>query len=343
MKRPFRRPLGAAFLPLVVCAPIAVAQAGPAPAAREWGIVVHGGAGAIARGSLSPGQEAAYRARLEEALRAGHDVLARGGGSVDAVAAAIRILEDSPLFNAGKGAVVTNAGKYELDAAIMEGATRRAGAVAGLTHVRNPIDLARLVMERSPHVMLVGAGAEAFGSQQGVEMVPEEYFIAAGDVGSLPGERGFPPSGLRADVGIEANTMGTVGAVALDRSGNLAAGTSTGGLANKLPGRVGDSPIIGAGTFADNRCGAISATGHGEYFIRAVVAYDICAIALYQGIPLRDAADAVVMDKLVAFGGAGGVIAMAPDGTVAMPFNTTGMFRGLMMSDGRPLVELYRD
>lgn len=337
--------LALALLALGACARV---DAQPAP---QWGIVIHGGAGTIERGSMSPEREAEYRAKLEEALRAGHAVLARGGASVDAVQAAINVMEDSPLFNAGRGAVFTSEGKNELDASIMEGSTRMAGAVAGVTHVKNPIDLARAVMERSPHVMLVGAGAEAFAEEQGIELVDESYFYTEARWRSLQAakEAERRPAGddSAAVAGgpwdERARRMGTVGAVALDQQGNIAAGTSTGGMTNKKWGRVGDAPIIGAGTYADNRCGGISATGHGEYFIRSVVAYDICAIALYSGIPLRDAADQVVMEKLVEFGGEGGIIALDPQGNVSMPFNSAGMYRGHMMQDGTPFVAIYRD
>jgi beta-aspartyl-peptidase (threonine type) len=260
-------------------------------------------------------------------------------------------MEDSPLFNAGKGAVFTADGKNELDAYIMYGRDRRAGAVAALRHVKNPIDLARLVMEKSPHVLLVGEGAEAFATEQGVQLVPESYFFtesrwrawqAAHDTSAQVAQPGVT-EGSVVDRDVSDRKYGTVGAVALDRAGNLAAGTSTGGTSNKRWGRVGDSPIIGAGTYADDRCGAVSATGQGEFFIRAVVAYDICAIALYTGIPLRDAADQVIMEKLVGMGGSGGVVAMDPRGVPSFPFNTGGMFRGYLGRAGEPFVAIYRD
>lgn len=321
---------------------------------RDWGLVIHGGAGTIDRGSMTPEREADYHATLEQALRAGHRVLAAGGAALDAVEAAINVMEDSPLFNAGRGAVFTNAGRNELDSSIMDGRTRAAGAVAGLTRVKNPIDLARAVMEESPHVMMIGAGAEAFGAVHGIEFVPESYFHTDARWEALQrarqaeGDTALTARHSHAAVGEDlwdesARKMGTVGAVALDRAGNIAAGTSTGGMTNKRWGRVGDVPIIGAGTYADNRCGGVSATGHGEYFIRSVVAYDICAIHLYTGIPMRDAADQVVMEKLVEFGGEGGVIVMDMQGNVSMPFNSSGMYRGFMMSDGRATTEIYRD
>lgn len=342
----------AAFMTFTGCAPdaseagsptdeTAAAQTGPG-----WGIVIHGGAGTINRGDMTPEQEAEYRAKLTEALEAGHAVLAQGGESLDAVVAAINVMEDSPLFNAGKGAVFTAEGKNEMDAAIMDGSTRMAGAVTGVTRVKNPINLARLVMEESPHVFMAGAGAEEFAEQQGVEMVTEDYFYTQRRWDSLQRALAEENGNLSAASGGPWNSdtrkMGTVGAVALDQQGNLAAGTSTGGMTNKKWGRIGDAPVIGAGTYAGPNCG-VSATGHGEYFIRSVVAYDICAISNYEGIPIQDAADGVVMEKLVEFGGEGGVIAMDSLGNVAMPFNSTGMYRGYMGKDGEALVEIYRD
>lgn len=336
-------------LGLAGCTPAGAASRNEAQRSpADWGIVIHGGAGTIDRGSMSAEREAAYRERLEAALRAGHAVLSDGGAALDAVEAAINVMEDSPLFNAGRGAVFTSEGKNELDSSIMDGRTRNAGAVAGLTRVKNPIDLARLVMERSPHVMLIGAGAEAFGESMGVEMVSPSYFHTDARWESLQRAREAERGDTATTAAVDpwqgsAWKMGTVGAVALDRSGNVAAGTSTGGMTNKRWGRVGDVPVIGAGTYADNRCGGVSATGHGEYFIRSVVAYDICAIHMYTGIPMGDAADQVVMEKLVEFGGEGGVIVMDMEGNVSMPFNSSGMYRGFMMSDGQPFTAIYRD
>jgi L-asparaginase / beta-aspartyl-peptidase len=350
-RRHTRAAIAATFLALAVGAlamcgqvrPEAVSP--PAPGAQaSWGIAIHGGAGTIERGSMTPALEAEYTAALTASLRAGHAVLERGGASLDAVQAAIRVLEDNPLFNAGKGAVFTAEGRNELDASIMDGGTRRAGAVAALRHVKNPIDLARLVMERSPHVMMVGEGAEAFAVEQGMEMVPESYFYTERRWRALQalraGDTTAPEPAPEADA---ERKFGTVGAVALDRAGHLAAGTSTGGITGKRWGRVGDSPIIGAGTYADDRCGAVSATGQGEFFIRSVVAYDICAIARYARIPLRDAADQVVMEKLVEMGGEGGVVAMDPQGVPSFPFNTSGMYRGYLGREGEPFVAIYRD
>jgi L-asparaginase / beta-aspartyl-peptidase len=299
-----------------------------APPRVEWALAIHGGAGDIRPEQLTPAAEARYRAGLEDALRAGARVLETGGTSLDAVEAAITLLEDSPLFNAGRGAVTTAAGAHELDASIMEGRTRSAGAVAGVRRIRNPLRLARLVMERTPHVLLTGDGAEAFATEHGIQLVAPAYF----DVPRSLGDRPAYPSSL-----------GTVGAVARDVRGDVAAGTSTGGMQGKRTGRVGDSPIVGAGTYAYNSCGAISATGHGEFFIRAVVAYDICATAMYSGIPLRSAAERVIMDKLVSMGGSGGVIAVDPDGQTSFSFNGTAMFRGSLDSSGELVIAIFRE
>lgn len=306
----------------------------------QWGIVIHGGAGVIRRETLTPEKEAAYRAKLTEALQAGHAVLARGGTSLDAVGAAIRILEDSPLFNAGKGAVFNHDGQNELDASIMDGRTLQAGAVAGLHHVKNPIELARKVMERSPHVMMVGEGAEAFARAQGIELMPAEYFRTEERWEQL--QKALEKERASRQLATREEKFGTVGAVALDQAGNLAAGTSTGGMTNKRYGRVGDAPIIGAGTYANARC-AVSATGHGEYFIRYTVARDICARLEYLGLPLKEAASVVVMDVLVKAGGEGGIIAMDAQGQVAMPFNSPGMYRGYMGEDGTPHVAIFQE
>lgn len=315
----------------------------------KWGLVIHGGAGVISRENLSPEREAEVRVALTQALQAGHTVLAQGGSALDAVSAAVRVLEDSPHFNAGKGAVFTHDGVNELDAAIMDGTTRKAGAVAGVRHVRNPIELARLVMEKSPHVMLVGEGAEAFAKTQGVTLVDPKYFYTEdrwqGLQRALEKERAQPPSSS-VQPGYDPVTgdhkFGTVGAVALDQHGGLAAATSTGGMTNKRFGRVGDSPIIGAGTYADPNC-AVSATGHGEFFIRYTVARDICARVEYQSLPLQEAARVVVNDVLVQAGGEGGVIAMDREGNIAMPFNSSGMYRGHVGEDGKPVVAIFQD
>jgi L-asparaginase / beta-aspartyl-peptidase len=316
------------------------APSDPSEPAPAWGLVIHGGAGTIARGSLSAEQESEIRAEMERALRAGHAVLEAGGSSLDAVSAAIVVLEDSPHFNAGRGAVFTADGRNELDAAVMEGRTRNAGAVAGVTTVRNPILLARLVMDASPHVFMAREGAEAFGREHGVEFVEPGYFRTEARWRAL--ERARAAEQERSALPEDAR-FGTVGAVAVDRHGNIAAGTSTGGMTNKRFGRIGDVPVIGAGTYADNRSCGVSATGHGEYFIRAVVAHDICNRMLLQGISLEEAAHRVVMRELVEFGGSGGVIAMDRHGNVAMPFNTSGMYRGRIDAQGRVETAIYSD
>jgi beta-aspartyl-peptidase (threonine type) len=310
---------------LVACAAHAPAASAPR---MKWGLVLHGGAGVITRDKLTPEREAAIRADLERALRAAYAALQRGGKSTDAVTAAITILEDSPLFNAGKGAVFTHDGINELDAAIMDGRARTAGAVAGVRTIKNPILLARAVMENGRHVMLIGRGAEEFAATAGIQVVDPSYFRTEERWQEL-------------QKALVEDHFGTVGVVALDRSGGLAAGTSTGGLTNKRYGRVGDSPIIGAGTYADEHCG-VSATGHGELFIRYTVAKDICARVEYAHVPLAQAADDVVMHELVQAHGDGGVIALDADGHWALTFNTPGMYRGWITEDGVPHVEIFR-
>jgi beta-aspartyl-peptidase (threonine type) len=330
---------------------VALAMMNTPTARPAFRLAIHGGAGAIERDKMTPEKEAAYRADLERALRTGHAVLEKGGTSLDAVEATIKVLEDSPLFNAGKGAVFTHDGRNELDAAIMDGATLKAGSVAQLHHIKNPISLARLVMDRSIHVMLVGDGAEQFAKENGVPFVDAKYFyteqrwkalqdtIKEEEDARKAGKKSARVVHLAED---EDHKFGTVGCVALDRQGNLAAGTSTGGLTNKRYGRVGDTPIVGAGTYANNRTCAVSATGTGEFFIRSVVAYDISALMEYKGLSLKDAADEVVMNKLVKMGGDGGVVAMDHDGNVAMSFNTPGMYRGWIDADGKVTVEIYK-
>ena len=320
------------------------AAAAPA-AAQRWGIVIHGGAGTIRRSEMTPAMDAAYRAGLERAVRAGHAVLARGGTSLDAVEAAIRVMEDDSLFNAGRGAVFTAAGTNELDAAIMDGSDLSAGAVAGLTRIRNPISLARLVMEKSAHVFMAREGAEAFAREQGVQFVDPSYFRTERRWRALERARAADTTRTSGDALLEAQDrkFGTVGAVALDQHGNLAAGTSTGGMTNKRYGRIGDVPVIGAGTYASNRSCAVSATGHGEFFIRYTVAHDICARMQYLGVPLAQAAEDVVMKALVAAGGEGGIIAMDPRGTIHWEFNSEGMYRASMDAAGRVVVEIYQD
>jgi len=300
-------------------------------------IAVHGGAGALSPADLTPDSERAYRDGLGRALRAGSAVLSRGAPSLDAVIAAVQVLEDDPLFNAGRGAVLSAAGAAELDASLMDGRDLRAGAVTGLRHVRSPIELARRVMDHSPHVMLAGPGAEEFALEQGMVPVPNSHFVTERRLRELERHlQGEAASG-------EESLMGTVGAVALDDGGNLAAATSTGGMTGKRWGRVGDSPLIGAGTYAANDCCAVSATGHGEYFIRAAVAHEIASLIRYRGLDVVAAADEVVMRQLVALGGSGGVIAVGRDGRIAMPFNSAGMLRGAMDSRGLFVTGLLRE
>ena len=328
-----------------VLAAISIFAASPALAAAPVTIVIHGGAGAMEKGRYTPSEEAAYKAKLGDALDAGYAVLDRGGSALDAVEAAIVIMEDSPLFNAGKGAVFTREGKNELDASIMDGRTKAAGAVAGVTRVKNPIRLARAVMENSPHVMMVGEGAEEFAKEQQLVLVKRSYFktearwraykdaLEAEKAAAAPKKE----SGLPHDF-----KYGTVGAVALDRNGNLAAGTSTGGMTLKSYGRVGDAPIIGAGTYADNKSCAVSATGWGEYFIRLTVARDICAQVEYAGKSVVEATTDVIHNRLQKSGGDGGVIVLAPNGDFVMDFNSAGMFRGVKQGE-RKEVAIYRE
>jgi beta-aspartyl-peptidase (threonine type) len=301
-----------------------------------YAISIHGGAGAMPRAQLTAEREQRYRAGLEAALDGGYALLERGGSSLDAVTAAVRTLEDDPLFNAGHGAALTREGAAELDAAIMDGRQLRAGAVASVRHVRNPIELARRIMEKSRHVLLVGAGAEEFALEEKLTLVPNHYFRTAERQQQLECEqRGERVSDLL------PGAQGTVGAVALDGAGNLAAATSTGGMTNKRPGRVGDSPIIGAGTYAKNGVCAVSATGHGEYFIRAVAAHHVCAAVEHRGLALEQAVRELLHQILPALGGDGGLIAMGADGRIVMDFSTEGMFRGARDSTGRREVAIY--
>jgi beta-aspartyl-peptidase (threonine type) len=326
---------------------------------RPFGLVIHGGAGAISGEQSSPEAQAEYRAKLQEALDAGYAVLASGGSALDAVVAAVTPLEDSPLFNAGKGAVFNADGTCELDASIMDGRNLAAGAVAAVRRIRNPIHLARAVMEKSPHVMFTGDGAERFAEQiGGIEFVPNEYFqterrreelkrvqekekTAKAKKGASAGDVADLPSLVDATRGEEPLYLGTVGCAALDKNGNLAAGTSTGGRTNKKFGRIGDSPIIGAGTYADNASCALSATGHGEYFIRIGVARDVAAQMEYKGATLQEAA-AASLAKVAKLGGDGGMVAIDHHGNIAMPFNTPGMYRGYRLSTGGSAIEIFR-
>jgi L-asparaginase / beta-aspartyl-peptidase len=320
------------------------------PQDPRLGFVIHGGAGVIRRGSLTPEREKEYRDKLEEALMAGYKLLQEGKSGLDAIEAAIRIMEDSPLFNAGKGAVFTNDGKNELDASIMDGKTQNAGAVAGLHRVRNPITLARAVMEKSEHVMMIGEGAEKFAEQQKLELVDPKYFWTQPRWDSLQRILKQEKERERKGVGSaeltpeqRAAKYGTVGAVALDKDGNLAAGTSTGGMTNKRFGRVGDVPIIGAGTYANNATVAVSATGWGEFFIRLSVAKDISSLMEYRAMTVQEASDLVIKTKLQNMGGDGGVIAVDKFGNIGISFNSEGMYRAYVGSDGKPVVEIYKD
>ena len=302
-----------------------------------YAIAIHGGAGAMPRATLSAERERRYRDGLEAALDAGYALLEQGGTSLDAVAAAVRMLEDDPVFNAGHGAALTRDGAAELDAAIMDGRQMRAGAVASVRHVKNPIDLARRVMEKSRHVLLVGAGAEEFALEEQFVLVPNHYFRTAERLEQLQSEQ----RGERVSDLVPAAPQGTVGAVARDAHGNLAAATSTGGLTNKRPGRVGDSPIIGAGTYAKNGGCAVSATGHGEYFIRAVAAHHVCAAVEYRGLTLAQAVDEMLHQVLRGLGGDGGLIAVDKNGALVLDFSTEGMFRGARAADGRREIAIY--
>src|SRR5499425_2236117 len=305
--------------------------------AAMYAIALHGGAGAVPRATLPAERERIYRAGLEAALDGGYAVLERGASSLDAVTAAVRTLENDPLFNAGHGAALTREGAAELDAAIMDGSRLRAGAVASVRHVKNPIELARRVMEKSRHVLLVGAGAEEFALEEHFTLVPNVYFRTAERLEQLESEQ----RGERVSDLVPPAAHGTVGAVARDASGNLAAATSTGGMTNKRPGRVGDSPIIGAGTYAKNGVCAVSATGHGEYFIRAVAAYHVCAAVEYRGLTLQQALHELLHEVLRGLGGDGGLIAVDSNGQVVMDFSTEGMFRGARDASGRREIAIY--
>lgn len=319
---------------------------------KNFALAIHGGAGTILKKNMTPELEKAYTDKLNEALKAGYDTLSKGGTSIDAVIVSIKILEDSPLFNAGKGSVFTADGKNEMDASIMNGKTLMAGSVAGVRTIKNPITAARCVMEKSPHVMMVGAGAEKFAKQCKCEFADTSYFFEQKRWDQLQKIKKTEQQQLDhsdttsfaepTDIDLKDKKFGTVGLVALDQYGNLAAGTSTGGMTNKKFGRVGDAPIIGAGTYANNKTCAVSCTGHGEFFIRSVVAYDVSALMEYKGLSLADAANEVVMKKLVALSGEGGLIAIDAKGNITMPFNSAGMYRGFMKSDGTKEILIYK-
>jgi len=319
---------------------------------ENFAIVIHGGAGAILKKNMTPEMEKAYQEKLQEALDSGYAILKNGGSAIDAVEKTIVVMEDSPLFNAGKGAVYTNAATNELDASIMDGKTLNAGAVSGVRNVKNPIKLVRLVMEESEHVMLSGKGAENFVKLHKIEMVDSAYFYNEHRLKQLNKIKDSEKIQLdhsdnddeQGDITeFKDSKFGTVGAVALDKHGNLAAATSTGGMTNKKFGRIGDSPIIGAGTYANNATCAVSCTGHGEFFIRNVVAYDVAALMEYKNLSLVDAANYVVNDKLVKLGGDGGLIAIDKDGNIAMPFNTKGMYRAYKKANGESKILIFKN
>ena len=303
-------------------------------------IAIHGGAGTITRDRLKPRMEARYRAALQDALRAGHEVLEAGGTGLDAVAAAVVVLEDCPLFNAGRGAVFNSAGEHELDAAIMDGSSLRAGAVAGVRATRNPILAARAVMEKTRHVLLCGDGADRFAAEVGLAVVAHDYYSTEARQFAL--KRLQRADREKHDAVSAADRHGTVGAVALDAAGNLAAATSTGGFTNKMPGRVGDSPVIGAGTYADNATCAVSGTGSGEHFMRAVLAHTVSARMRYLDESLA-AASRSALREVAKLGGTGGLVAVDAKGRIAMPFNTEGMYRGYVSTDGKQVVQIYGD
>jgi beta-aspartyl-peptidase (threonine type) len=359
--------LGAAFLAS------ALSGAQPSPSMKKpFGLVIHGGAGVVLRENINPELEAEYRAKLTEARDAGYAILERGGSAMDAVIAAVTIMEDSPLFNAGKGAVLNADGICELDASVMDGRTQAAGAVASVRRIQNPITLARAVMEKSEHVMLAGDGAEKFAQERGFALVENSTFQTARRRSDLerakqleaaktaPGKKSATSPTPAADGTFSLkdaaslattaddaafdrqSRYGTVGCAALDQHGNLAAGTSTGGRTNKKYGRIGDAPIIGAGTYANNATCAVSATGWGEFFIRTAVAHDISAQMEYRGTPLADAANATLA-KVAKLGGDGGVVCIDKDGNIALPFNTAGMYRGYRVSNGVNGIELFKE
>lgn len=315
-------------------------------------LVIHGGAGTILKSQMTPEKEAAYTQALTQALEVGYQIIKKGGSSVDAVEASVRVLEDNPLFNAGKGAVFTNDGKNELDASIMDGKTLAAGAIAGVSTIKNPVTAARAVMEKSQHVMLVGKGAEQFAGQQGIELVDPSYFFTEERWQGLQRVKREDSLKTELDHGSKKKTtlvdlnpdkkFGTVGAVALDKSGNLAAATSTGGMTNKRYGRVGDAPIIGAGTYADNNTCAVSCTGWGEYFIRLVMAKTVSDMMEFGKMSLEAAGKEMIKKRLPALGGDGGLIAIDKKGNISMPFNTAGMYRGYIDENGKATIMIYQ-
>ena len=360
---PFRRAILASLFLLASTAAVAQSASMPSadkPAAtqRKWAVVLHGGAGVITRGSMTPEQEASYRAGLHQALAAATAILDHNGSALDAVEAAVRVLEDDPSFNAGRGAVFAYDGTNQLDSAIMDGATLRAGAVADVTHTRHPVSLARSVMERSPYVLLSGTGADQFAAAHGLEMAEPAFFFTERRWQSFveymmkngqpvpPRPAGAPPAPAAPLSWIEspdAHKFGTVGAVALDRAGNVAAATSTGGIQGKRWNRIGDTPVIGAGTYASNSSCAVSGTGTGEFFIRLTVARTVCSLVEYKGMKLDAAARDVIQRQLTALHGDGGLIAIAPDGQMTWSFNTPGMYRARQSEGGKATIAIYAD
>lgn len=340
------------LLLLFICEKM-MAQATADTAKHRYVLVIHGGAGTILKSQMTPAREKAYTNALDTALQKGSAILQAGGSALDAVEACVRYMEDNPLFNAGKGAVFTNEGKNELDAAIMDGKTLAAGSVAGVTTIRNPISAARAVMEKSPHVMMTGRGAEQFAQQQGLEIVDPSYFYTEDRWRGLQRTKLQDSLWQRADTLKKATGLkqpenrddkyGTVGAVALDRQGNLAAATSTGGMTNKKFGRIGDAPVIGAGTYANNRTAALSGTGWGEFYIRLVLAKTISDMMEFGRFSLQQAADELVMKRLPALGGDGGLIAVDKDGNITMPFCTEGMYRGYVKEGEQRVVKIYKE
>ncbi|MDG2195157.1 MAG: isoaspartyl peptidase/L-asparaginase [Polaribacter sp.] len=317
---------------------------------QEFAIIIHGGAGTILKKNMTPEKEAAYKAKLTEAIQVGHTILKNGGTSIDAVEETIHILENSPLFNAGKGAVFTHAGNNEMDASIMTGNDLNAGAVAGVKNVKNPISLARKVMTNSNHVLLSGEGASLFAKEQGMEIVDPSYFYTERRFQSLQKikeqektELDHDEKSAFYDADIKDSKFGTVGCVALDKNGNITAGTSTGGMTNKRWNRIGDSPIIGAGTYANNATCGVSSTGWGEYFIRGMVAHDISAMMEYKGVSLKEAAQEVIQHKLTKLGGTGGIVALDSKGNMVFEFNTAGMYRASMNDQGELVLKIYKE
>ena len=323
------------------------AAAAPAPEPAEYAMVIHGGAGTLKRENMTPERDSMYRAALDSALLVGESVLKNGGSAANAVEQTINYLETVPLFNAGKGAVFTAAGRNELDASFMDGATLNAGAVGGVTNIKHPISAARAVMEKSEHVMLTGKGAEEFALEQGLETVPNSYFFTQQRYDALQKAKAAEAKADAERTSMLAppfpdSKFGTVGCIALDKEGNIVAGTSTGGMTNKKYGRIGDSPIIGAGTYANNATCGVSCTGHGEFFIRYAVAYDVHALMAYKDMSLEEATNEVVNNKLKNAGGSGGLIALDKYGNVSMTYNTEGMYRGYV-KPGERQVGIYKD